>query len=160
MMASGGAAQSKATADHPLAALAWLEGAWAAEKEEADGSKTLRESFFEWSPNRRTLRFWSFVTGPDDKRMPYVDGWYAWDPVEKKIRFGYTDPGAFYQGEVAVQDGQLDHVFTGHHANGRTSRWRYTLERAGDGSMPTRIYAEREGQWVEIVSLVYRLQKQ
>lgn len=155
-----GNGQSMAAVADPLAPLKWLEGKWSVEAEVPGGGKALRESYYEWSPNRRTLRFWSFVTGRDGKRTPYVDGWYAWDPTEKKIRFGYTDPQSFYQGEVAVEGETLDHRFTGHHSDGRTLRWRYTLARAADGAMPTKIYAERDGQWVEVVSLVYRPQKQ
>ena len=144
---------------NPLASLEWLVGKWTVTAPVPGGAAMLRESFFEWGPNRKVLRFWSYVTPPGRERTPYVDGWYFWDPADKKIRFAYVDPGAYYEGEVSVEAGTLNHIFTGKHNDGRLTRWRYTLKNEDAGMMPTRIYAEKEGQWSEIVFLTYQKQK-
>lgn len=149
-----------APAPNPLEKLAWLEGKWIASGAVpgSDGI-VVREANYGWGDTRKTLRFWSYVTPPGGQRQPYVDGFYVWDPTDKKIRFYYVDPGGFYEGEVKIEGNTYEHVFTGKsNRDGRIARWRYTLTDAGSGSMPIRIYADKEGAWQEFVFLTYRKQ--
>jgi len=154
-----GASPPQAKPESPLAALQWLEGKWEATATVPGGGLTLRESFYEWSPNHMGLRFWSFATPSGGTRAPYVDGWYFWDAAAGKIRFGYVDPGAYYEGEVRIEGNVYDHTFSSRNASGALTRWRFTLTRAADGTMPLKIYADKEGQWAEFASLIYRRKK-
>jgi len=152
--------QSQAPPTDPLETLAWLEGKWIAQGTvPGSDAPMIREANFAWGETRKALRFWSYVTPPGGQKQPYVDGFYFWDPAEKKIRFSYVDPGALYEGEVKVEGNTLEHVFSGKsNRDGRTAKWRYTLTNAGSGAMPVHIYSDKEGAWQEMVFLTYRKQ--
>ena len=145
--------------ESPLAAIGWLAGGkWVTEAPGPDGKLMIRTSFFEWSANRRALRFWSIVKLSDGKVVPYVEGAYYWRPDKKSLWFWYVDPGAYYEGEVKWDGKRLDHIFEGVNDKGKRSQWRYWFEREGKDRMPIKIFSHKDGEWNEMVSLVYERQ--
>lgn len=146
---------------NPLSPLAWLVGGrWVAEVTPPEGEPFFREARYEWTPNRRLLRFESLIRQQDGSATPYQDGFYGWHPGEKKVLFTSFDPqGNYYRGEVGIEGNSLPHLIEGVSTAGETARYRVVVTRAAPDRYNFSLQAPQEGEWVEVVSLVYERQE-
>jgi len=90
------------------------------------------------------------------KRRPYVSGMYAWDGAKKKFAIFYTDSnGALSAGDVMLEDGVLVHEMNVSEPNGTVSPVRVRLTKTGSNAFTNDIYLQKDGTWVQLVSVKY-----
>lgn len=151
--------RNRLTPPASLAPLEWLAGGrWVASSNDPKAPNLMRETYFDWSPNGRALRFWSYTTNKQLQRRPYVEGWYVFHPGRKQVIFSYVDAEGYYAGEVRKQGDVLDHECEGTSATGSVQAFRYTFTKVNADEMIVRIYDRSDTSWRQVVELVYRRQ--
>ncbi len=67
-------------------------------------------------------------------------------------------PGPNYEGEVLWDGKRLDHVYEGVNAKGERKKWKYWFECESEDRMPIKIFSHKDGEWSEMVGLLYERQ--
>jgi hypothetical protein len=106
------------------------------------------------------IRFESLIRRQDGSAIPYQDGFYGWHPAEKKVLFTSFDrEGNYYRGGVGIEGDSLPHLLVGVSATGETGRYRVVVTQTDPDRYGFSLQAPKEGEWVEVVSLVYERQR-
>ncbi len=144
-------AQPPTTTDH-LKPIRWLAGkTWTADAvDPTSGKKTRIESVVSAAPNGSSIQF---VTSFDGK--PQYNGFYAWDPATKQIRFWYTSSeGELSQGTAEPEGDGLLQAFTITGVDGKVTPLRSHVKPAGE-TYDWNVERDQNGTWVEMIHLRY-----
>jgi hypothetical protein len=157
-----GAAEEKAPApESPLAPLASLVGGlWVCPVPAPAGSAPVSiELRFEWTENRRAIRFDSaFVQG--DKRKPYTSGMYGWNAAKGKIVIFYMDSGgSLTEGDITQENGMFVNDLHSTGPEGKVTPVRVQLTKEGDDAFVNDIYVQKDGAWAPLVKVRYERRK-
>jgi hypothetical protein len=141
-----------AAVDH-LQPMRWMVGkTWTSDAADpSSGKKTHIESVIRTSPNGASIEF---VTTFDGK--PQYNGFYAWDPATRQIRFWYTSSeGELTQGTAHPEGDGLLQTFTITGVEGKVSPLRSHVKPVSADAYDWNVEAERDGKWVELIHLRY-----
>jgi hypothetical protein len=67
--------------------------------------------------------------------------------------------GNYYRGEVGLEGDSLPHLLEGVSAAGETARYRVVVTQTGADRYGFSLQAPKEGEWVEVVFLIYERQE-
>jgi len=139
------------TAD-PLAPILWMTGkTWVADATNPGSKPTHIESTVSLAPNGAAVEFSTTFNG-----IPEYDGFYAYDPTIKKIRFWYTSASGDYSRGVIDTNGDallLTITVTGR--AGTTTTLRSHIKPTSPTAYDWNVEAQLNGAWTEILHLHY-----
>ena len=123
------------------------------------GAKRTLEAHFTWMPNHRGVQFESaWVTG--EKRAPYVNGLYVWDPAKQKLAIFYTDAGGdFTSGTLTASDRVLVHDLSDVDSNGTSTPVRTHLTKIDENVFTNEVLIQKDGAWTKVAEVRYERQR-
>ena len=138
--------------DH-LQPVRWLAGkTWVADPVDPTSKKTVHiENTIRASDNGSNIEFAARFDG-----KPQYNGFYAWDPATKQIRFWYTSSeGELSQG-VAEPDGEgVLQTFSITSVEGKVTSLRSHIKPLSADAYDWNVETQQNGKWVELVHLRY-----
>ena len=144
--------QEAVPVDH-LQPIRWMAGqTWTADPvDPSTGKKTHIESVVSKSPNGNNIEFSVSFDG-----HPQYNGFYAWDPSSKQIRFWYTSSGGeLSQGTCEPEGDALLQTFTITGVNGKVTPLRSHVKPVSADGYDWNVESEQNGKWVELIHLHY-----
>ena len=143
--AAGQGAEPAKSPHDQLAGIAWfVGGSWVADvKDPDDGKMTHIESRITWAPNNAAIEFTTSFNG-----KTHYNGFYAYDPGSKAIKFYYTsEEGQLTIGTATPDaDGKTLHQeFDTIQPSGKTGHLKSTIVREGMTSINSRSSCSRMG---------------
>ena len=138
--------------DH-LQLVRWLAGkTWTADPVDPSSQKKVHiENTIRASGNGSNIEFDATFDG-----KPQYDGFYAWDPATKQIRFWYTSSeGELSQG-VAEPDGDgILQTFSITNVEGKVTPLRSHIKQISADAYDWNVETQKDGKWVELIHLRY-----
>jgi hypothetical protein len=160
VLVSGSSRAAEPPPGDPLLALSWfVGGSWVAEIKSSDGRAMRVESKFAWADHGRALKYVIHFTSGGET-VPQYEGVYYWHPGRKHIAMLQTDRGGnVTESVVTVEGTTLKQENQATQADGTTRPQRVCVTRRGDDTFDFTALVQRDGAWVEGVSLTYKRQR-
>ena len=156
MQSSQGAAPP---AGDPLEALSWFVGTWEAEIKASDGRAMRVETKFEWAEHGRALKY-SIHFHSGDGSVAQYEGLYFYHPAKKHIAMIQVDRSGNVTESVASLNGDtMEQENQATTADGTTRPQRVRAVRMGDDAFEFTALVQRDGEWVQGISLTYKRQR-
>lgn len=148
--------QTRSTGENELEKLAWyVGGRWMMERNTADGSPMTVVVKFDWSDNKKALKY-TISFQSKGKEVPQYDGLYWWHPAKKQLamlqidrRGEVTESLVTFDGDVMRQSNTLTRL------DGTQQQQRVAVARNGDNEFTFKASVEKNGKWIEAVAFTY-----
>jgi len=155
------AEEAAPAASSPLAPLESLVGGvWVATVPMPKDQVPLQiETRYVWADNHQAIRFGStFLRG--GKRLPYTDGFYAWNAEKRKIAIFYTDSGGgLVEGLITPEGEVLLNELVSTTADGGKLQIQARVTKDGPDAYTNAIFMQKDGGWAPFVTVRYERRK-